>query len=135
MTQARAHLRVCDAYGNRKAAVVLDQTFYELGSDQTRAALPGYIHLTGSGVSPRHARLIWQRSDNTWQVTPLTAQGGKIGRRAIGQDAETPLTTGDELWLGNNLLQLLETHQNVSETITNAAVSYTHLTLPTILLV
>ncbi len=123
MTTARAHLRVCDAYGNRKAAVVLDGTFYELGSDATRANTSGYIHLSGSGVTPRHARLIWQRSDNTWRVTPLTAQGGKIGRRAIAPDAETPLTSGDELWLGNNLLQLLETNQNVSQTITNAELS------------
>ncbi|MEL6572969.1 MAG: ATPase, T2SS/T4P/T4SS family [Pseudomonadota bacterium] len=123
MSQARTHLRVCDAYGNRKAAVVLDQTFYELGSDATRASTPGYIHLTGSGVAPRHARLIWQRAANAWHVTPLTAVGGKIGRRAIDQDAETPLTSGEELWLGNNLLQLLETHQSVSETITNAELS------------
>ncbi|MEL6601326.1 MAG: ATPase, T2SS/T4P/T4SS family, partial [Pseudomonadota bacterium] len=120
MTAARAHLRVCDAYGNRKAAVVLDQSFYELGSDATRANMPGYIHLTGSGVAPRHARLIWNRSDDAWRVTPLTVQGGKIGRRAIGQNTETPLSSGEELWLGNNLLQLLKTHHSVSETITNA---------------
>ncbi len=120
MSKARAHLRVCDAYGNRKAAIVLDQTFYELGSDQARANTPGYIHLSGSGVLPRHARLTKHVSDHTWQVTPITAKGAKIGRRTIAKDAEAPLLSGDELWLGNNLLQLLLTDLNVSESIVNS---------------
>ena len=120
MTAARAHLRVCDAYGNRKGSVVLDQNFYELGSDRSRAGTPGYVHLKGSGVSPRHARLARRSGDTTWTITPLTAEGGKIGRRVIAKDAATELASGDEIWLGNNLLQLLHSDQNVSATIVNA---------------
>ena len=123
MSTARAHVRVCDAYGNRKAAVMLDQKFYELGSDQTRAGTPGYIHLTGSGVAPRHARLVCHQSDGTWQIVPLTPDGAKIGRRSIAKDAQTLLASGDELWLGNNMLQLLLPDQNVSGSIINSELS------------
>ena len=117
MSSARAHLRVCDAYGNRKAAVVLDQTFYELGSDQARANQPGYILLTGSGVAPRHARLI--KRDDGWEVLPLTAAGAKLGRREIAKDTPETLTGGNDLWLGNNLLNLLLPNSPVTVSISN----------------
>ena len=63
MTLARAHIRVCDAYGNRKAAVTLEGTYYELGSDLARAAAPDYILLSGSGVAPRDVAFAsWRRA-------------------------------------------------------------------------
>ncbi len=117
MSTARTHLRVCDAYGNRKAAVMLDETFYELGSDQARAGTPGYILLSGSGVLPRHARLMLR--DGTWMLLPLTTVGAKIGRREIAKDQEEPLNGGDDLWLGNNLLHLLLPNANVTTAISN----------------
>ena len=67
MSVARAHLRVCDAYGNRKSAVALDGAFYELGSDQSRASAHDYILLGGSGVAPRHAHLM--KVDGAWRLT------------------------------------------------------------------
>ena len=117
MSTARAHLRVCDAYGNRKAAVVLDQTFYELGSDQARAAQPDYILLTGSGVATRHARLM--KRDDGWELVPLTAAGAKLGRREIAKDTPEAFSGGDDLWLGNNLLNLLEPNTPVTESLSN----------------
>ncbi|MXQ09737.1 hypothetical protein GQ651_17970 [Alphaproteobacteria bacterium GH1-50] len=117
MTTARAHLRVSDAYGNRKAAQVLDGTYYELGSDQARMGAPDYVYLSGSGVSPRHARLM--HMGEVWQVTPLTPLGARIGRREVGKDVAADLTSGAELWLGNNLVQLMLPNRSVSETISN----------------
>ncbi|NNE81506.1 MAG: CpaF family protein [Silicimonas sp.] len=118
MTLARAHIRVCDAYGNRKAAVTLDGTYYELGSDLARAAAPDYILLGGSGVAPRHARLMQVGDD--WTLSPLTPMGARLGRRDIGKDESTELTAGTEIWLGNNMLQLLLPNASVTESLANS---------------
>ena len=118
VTLARAHIRVCDAYGNRKAAVTLDGTYYELGSDLARAAAPDYILLGGSGVAPRHARLMQVGDD--WTLSPLTPMGARFGRRDIGKDESTELTAGTEIWLGNNMLQLLLPTASVTESLANS---------------
>ena len=115
---ARTHIRVCDAYGNRKAAIALDGTFYELGSDQARAAATDYILLSGSGVTPRHARLMFV--DGVWQVIPLTPVGARVGRQDVAKDTKVDLKSGDELWLGNNMLQLLLPNSSVSDVLTNS---------------
>lgn len=121
MSVARAHIRVSDAYGNRKAAILLDGTYYELGSDQARAGASDYILLTGSGVTPRHARLMW--INNCWMVTPLTAAGARIGRRDVAKDESAELTGGTELWLGNNMAQLMLPNTSVSDAVTNSDLS------------
>mgnify|MGYP006280344669 FL=1 len=117
MSAGHAHLRICDAYGNRRAVVPLEKTFYELGGDRTRAADTGYIHLEAAGTLPRHLRLTRPSERSPWQVTAM-APGVKLGRRLLAAgDAET-LEHGNELWVGNNLLQVL----TVSQGITRAAV-------------
>ena len=121
MSIARAHLRVCDAHGNRKAAVALEGSFYELGSDQSRAATPDYILLSGSGVAPRHARLMSVAGG--WQVMPLTPAGARLGRREIAKDEKVTLTGGGELWLGNNMLQLLMPNASVIDAVANSELS------------
>ncbi|MEM7752763.1 MAG: ATPase, T2SS/T4P/T4SS family [Pseudomonadota bacterium] len=121
MSIARAHIRVCDAYGNRKAAVALDGTFYELGSDLARAAASDYILLSGSGVAPRHARLMFV--DGAWHVFALTPVGARVGRREIRKDEQTQLESGVELWLGNNMLQLLLPNTSISDAVTNSELS------------
>ncbi len=121
MSIARAHIRVCDAYGNRKAAISLDGTFYEFGSDQARAGASDYILLNGSGVVPRHARLMC--IDGAWHVTPLTAMGARIGRRDIAKDDTAILENGAELWLGNNMAQLMLPNTSVSDVVTNSELS------------
>lgn len=118
MSVARAHIRVCDAYGNRKAAVALDATFYELGSDSARAVASDYILLSGSGVTPRHARLMM--IDGAWRITPLTPAGARLGRRDLAKDETAELTGGSELWMGNNLLQLLLPNTSVSGVVSNS---------------
>jgi pilus assembly protein CpaF len=118
MTPARAHIRVCDAYGNRKAAIMLDGTFYEIGSDHARAAASDYILLTGSGALPRHARLM--RMGDSWQITPLSPIGARLGRRDLAKDETATLTAGTEIWLGNNLLQLLLPNTSVSREVANS---------------
>ena len=119
MNGVRSHLRICDAYGNRKGTVALDQTFYEIGGDRTRQGEPGFIHLDGSGIEPRHARLMRKPQNEIWQVVPLVAGAAKIGRRDIEKDAPVNLDHGAELWLGNNLLQLMD----VTKSVTASAVS------------
>ena len=121
MSVARAHIRVSDAYGNRKAAILLDGTYYELGSDQARAGAGDYILLTGSGVAPRHARLMW--INDAWMITPLTAAGARIGRRDVAKDESAELTGGTELWLGNNMAQLMLPNTSVSDAVTNSDLS------------
>ena len=118
MSIARAHIRVCDAYGNRKAAVALDGSYYELGSDVARAGAADYILLTGSGVSARHARLMYL--DDDWHVIPLTPAGARLGRQALGKDSKAVVESGAELWLGNNMLQLLLPNASVSDVLTNS---------------
>jgi pilus assembly protein CpaF len=115
MSHARSHIRVCDAYGNRRGVVALDQTFYEIGSDRTRRGEPGYIHLEGSGVELRHARLVRSHADKSWKVTVLGANGSKIGRRTLERDATADLAHGDELWLGSNLLQLMDVNKSITQ--------------------
>ncbi len=117
MTAARAHLRVCDAYGNRKAAVTLDQTFYELGNDLSRAGQPGYVLLGGSGVTPRHARLRFV--NDRWELTALTSIGARLGRNEVAKDENTPLGGGAEIWLGNNQLHLMLPNKTVTDAISN----------------
>ncbi len=118
MSIARAHIRVCDAYGNRKAAVALDGTYYELGSDVARAGASDYVLLTGSGVTPRHARLMYL--DDAWHVIPLTPSGARLGRQELGKDSKAVVESGAELWLGNNMLQLLLPNASVSDVLTNS---------------
>ena len=118
MTLARAHIRVCDAYGNRKAAVTLEGTYYELGSDLARAAAPDYILLSGSGVAPRHARLM--QVGEAWTLAALTPMGARLGRREVAKDDSVELTAGTEIWLGNNMLQLLLPNASVTESLANS---------------
>ncbi len=115
MTKARAHLRICDAYGNRRAVVALEESFYELGADRTRRGEAGFIHLDGSGIEARHARLILRLGEARWQVVSLVSTGTKLGRQALAQGVETALEDGAELWLGNNLLQLLDLNRSITE--------------------
>ena len=115
MTKARSHLRICDAYGNRRAVVPLEETFYELGADRTRRGDPGYIHLEGSGIEARHARLMLRSGEDRWQVVSLVAKGSKLGRHDLARDTPADLGDGAELWLGNNLLQLLDLNKSVTE--------------------
>ncbi|MGB3314755.1 MAG: ATPase, T2SS/T4P/T4SS family [Albidovulum sp.] len=115
MTKARAHLRICDAYGNRRAVVALEESYYELGDDRTRRGEAGFIHLEGSGIEARHARLILRSGETRWQVVSLVSTGTKLGRQALAQGAETVLEDGAELWLGNNLLQLLDLNRSITE--------------------
>jgi len=117
MSVGRAHLRVSDAYGNRKSAIALEGSFYELGSDASRAGAADYIHLTGSGVAARHARLICL--DGVWQIMALTPIGVKLGRNELAKDRAVALPGGAELWLGNNLVQLLLPQGSVSDAIAN----------------
>ncbi len=117
MSVARAHIRVSDAYGNRKAAIPLEGTFYEFGSDAARAAATDYIHLTGSGVAARHARLLFV--DGAWQIMALTPAGAKLGRTDLAKDQPATLPGATELWLGNNLLQLLLPDGSISDVIAN----------------
>lgn len=121
MSVGRAHIRVSDAYGNRKAAIPLEGTFYEIGSDAARVGTPDYIHLTGSGVSARHARLLFV--DGGWTVVPMTPIGAKLGRQDLHKDKQVPLPGGTELWLGNNMLQLLLPDASVSDVVTNPELS------------
>ena len=115
MTKARAHLRICDAYGNRRAVVALEESYYELGADRTRRGETGFIHLEGSGIEARHARLILRSGETRWQVVSLVSTGTKLGRQALAQGTETALEDGAELWLGNNLLQLLDLNRSITE--------------------
>lgn len=113
MSSARSHLRICDAYGNRKNIVTLNETFYEIGGDRTRAGQPDYIHLDGSGVEARHARIIRAANSEIWQIVPLADV--KIGRRDISREQAADIAGGAEIWLGNNLLQLLDVNKSVTE--------------------
>ena len=115
MTKARAHLRICDAYGNRRAVVAMEESYYELGADRTRRGETGFIHLEGSGIEARHARLILRSGETRWQVVSLVSTGTKLGRQALAQGTETALEDGAELWLGNNLLQLLDLNRSITE--------------------
>ena len=121
MTSARSHLRICDAYGNRKNVVTLDETFYEIGGDRTRAGQADYIHLDGSGVEARHARLMRQGNSDIWQIVPLADV--KLGRRDAARNQANDISDGAEIWLGNNLLQLLDVNKSVSELAVMAELS------------
>lgn len=123
MSTARSHLRICDAYGNRKGIAALEHSFYEVGADRTRQGEPGFIHLEGSGVEPRHARLTRNASTQVWQVTPLVTGAAKLGKREIERGTATDLEHGGELWLGNNLLQLMDVNKRVSDLAISAELS------------
>ncbi len=112
--KSRPHLRVCDAYGNRKAMIALEAKFYEIGADQARRGEAGFVHLEGSGVEPRTARIMQNPSTGKWTVVLLMGQGGKLGKNPLEREVQTELTTGTELWLGNNLLQLLDLGKSVT---------------------
>ena len=114
MTKAHQHLRICDAYGNRKAVLPLEGNYYELGGDRTRRGTPGYVHLEGSNTDARHARLIRRPDSSGWQVTALAALGAKLGRRTLDRDETADLTEGTELWVGNNLIQMLDLRKSVT---------------------
>jgi pilus assembly protein CpaF len=118
MTRAIAQLRICDAYGNRKAIRPLDRDFFELGGDAARSGAPDFIHLAGSGVEPRHAQLV--RDDSGWRVLPLTRSGARLGRRDLAPSVAAEVKGGDELWLGNNLLQILDISTSVTATAVNS---------------
>jgi len=115
MSAGHAHLRICDAYGNRRAVVTLERSFYELGGDRTRAADTGYILLEGAGTLPRHLRLTRPTERSPWQVTPM-APGVKLGRRLLDAGAVETVAHGNELWVGNNLLQVLTVAQGITAT-------------------
>lgn len=115
MTRARGHLRICDAYGNRRGVLPMDETFYELGADRTRRGQPGYIHLEGSGIEGRHARLLFDHGQESWRIISLVAKGAKLGRTELAPNVSVALEDGAELWLGNNLLQLLDLNRSVTE--------------------
>ncbi|MEM8631806.1 MAG: ATPase, T2SS/T4P/T4SS family [Pseudomonadota bacterium] len=115
MTSARSHLRICDAYGKRREVVTLDETFYEIGGDRTRRGEPGFIHLDGSGVQARHARLMRRPSSEDWQLVALSPHGARIGRQDLTTHAPTEVPHGAEIWLGNNLVQLLDVRKSVSD--------------------
>ncbi|MEM9477388.1 MAG: ATPase, T2SS/T4P/T4SS family [Pseudomonadota bacterium] len=114
MSNARSHLRICDAYGNRKDVVALDGTYFEVGGDRSRQGEKGFVHVEGSGVEPRHARLIRNPSNDRWQLVPLTGGSAKLGRRALERDTPVDVAHGDEIWLGNNLLQLMDVNKSVT---------------------
>ncbi|MEL6801514.1 MAG: ATPase, T2SS/T4P/T4SS family [Pseudomonadota bacterium] len=114
MTNARSHLRICDAYGNRKDVVALEGSYYEVGGDRARQGEKGFVHVDGSGVEPRHARLIRNPSKDRWQLVPLTGGSAKLGRRALERDTPVDVAHGDEIWLGNNLLQLMDVNKSVT---------------------
>jgi pilus assembly protein CpaF len=118
MTRATAQLRICDAYGNRKGIQPLDRAFFEIGGDAARRGAPDYIHLTGSGVEPRHAQLV--RGDDGWAVLPLTRAGSRLGRRDLTAGQSAPVRGGDEIWLGNNLLQIMDISTSVSASTVNS---------------
>ena len=118
MSRAVAQLRICDAYGNRKLVLPLDRDFFEIGGDGARRGTVDYVHLSGSGVEPRHAQLI--KGDGGWRILPLTHAGARIGRREVANGASTPVSGGDEIWLGNNLLQILDISTNVTATAVNS---------------
>ncbi|MEM9707645.1 MAG: ATPase, T2SS/T4P/T4SS family [Pseudomonadota bacterium] len=121
MTAGRAHIRVADAYGNRRAAITLDGTFYEFGSDQTRAAEKDYILLSGSGVAPRHAQLML--IGEQWTIKPLTSGGLRLGRRNLDRDVAAPVEAGTEIWLGNNLAQIMLPNRSVASQVANSELS------------
>ncbi|MEO0701675.1 MAG: ATPase, T2SS/T4P/T4SS family [Pseudomonadota bacterium] len=114
MSNARSHLRICDAYGNRKDVVALEGSYYEVGGDRARQGEKGFVHVDGSGVEPRHARLIRNPSKDRWQLVPLTGGSAKLGRRALERDTPVDVAHGDEIWLGNNLLQLMDVNKSVT---------------------
>ena len=114
MSNARSHLRICDAYGNRKDVVALDGTYFEIGGDRSRQGEKGFVHVEGSGVEPRHARLIRNPSKDRWQLVPLTGGSAKLGRRSLERDTPVDVAHGDEIWLGNNLLQLMDVNKSVT---------------------
>ena len=93
----------------------LEESYYELGADRTRRGETGFIHLEGSGIEARHARLILRSGETRWQVVSLVSTGTKLGRQALAQGTETALEDGAELWLGNNLLQLLDLNRSITE--------------------
>ena len=132
MSKAKAQLRICDAYGNRKAIAPLDRAFFEIGGDMARRGTPGYIHLAGSGVEPRHAQLV--QGDDGWSVLPLTRAGARIGRRDVPAGQPAPVRGGDEIWLGNNLLQILDMTTRVSATAVNSELSDVELMMSQALL-
>ncbi len=76
--RATAHLR---CLRQPQAILPLDRAFFEVGGDTVRRGAPGYIHLAGSGVEPRHAQLV--QGDGGWSVLPLTPAGLRIGRRDV----------------------------------------------------
>ena len=95
MTKSRTVLRICDAYGNRRNVLTLDETFYEIGADRARRGEPGYLHLEGSGVEARHARLQRHPVENRWQVTALVAKGAKLGRQDLSLNEASDLSDGN----------------------------------------
>ena len=115
MSAAQAHLRICDAYGNRRAVVALDLNYYELGGDRTRAGDKGYVYLEGAGTEPRHARILRPTPRDPWQVSPMSA-AVKLGRRELPLGESAEIGHGNELWVGNNLLQVLDVAQGITET-------------------
>ena len=118
MTRATAQLRICDAYGNRKGILPLDRAFFEIGGDAARRGTSDYIHLAGSGVEPRHAQLV--REDDGWRIVPLSRTGVRLGRRDIVPGQSQSVRSGDEIWLGNNLLQIMDISTSVSATTVNS---------------
>ncbi len=115
MSRGHPHIRVCDAYGTRRKSVALTQDYMEIGSDPTRRDTSGFIHLEGAGVTHRHAKLTRGNNDDTWTVTALAKEGLKLGKRKVPANTACKLTHGEELWIGQNLLQLIELRKSITD--------------------
>ena len=117
MSASRAHLRVFDAFGGRRTVVPLEKNYYEIGGDRTRANEQDYVYLEGAGTEARHARMMRRRNSDPWQVTIMGGGEVKLGRQRLERGSTHELSHGTELWIGSNLIQLL----NVSESVTGVA--------------
>jgi pilus assembly protein CpaF len=114
MSRGHPHIRICDAYGNRRQSVALSQDYLEIGSDPTRRGNSGFIHLESAGVTHRHAKLTRSANDNGWTITAIAQEGIKLGKRRIEANVPATLTHGEELWVGQNLLQLIELRKGIT---------------------
>jgi pilus assembly protein CpaF len=117
MSGGQALLRICDAYGNRRNVVALERNYYEIGGDRTRIAEIGYVHIEGSGAEPRHLRLMRSSEKEPWSVVSMAPSGVKLGRHVLPAGDAKVLAPGNEIWIGNNLLQVLTPTSRITETV------------------
>lgn len=114
MSGGHAHIRICDAYGNRQDSIALEGDYFDIGSDQSRNGTPSFIHLTGAGIGHRHARLTSANNGRTWSITALTPGGIKVGRVDLSPNEPTEIKHGTEMRVGHNLIQLIEVNQSIT---------------------